>query len=91
MPLIPTSLETLTRFIYFSKYIRNSNNTLKYTAFLPNPKDNQTSIFRVSGLCESEIWNIADCDVTPKQTNTIKGRADINSDDFISTQLKLIP
>ena len=91
MPLIQYNSETLTRYIYFSKYIKSSNNTVKYTAFLPSPKDNQTSVFRVSGLSEIEIWNIAYCDVTPKQANILKGRADINSDDVINNSLKLIP
>ncbi len=91
MPLIQYNSETLTRYIYFSKYIRNSNNTVKYTAFLPSPKDNQTSVFRVSGLSKIEIWNIAYCDVTPNQNNTIKGRADVNSDDLSSNQLKFFP
>jgi hypothetical protein len=91
MPLVPTSSEILTRFIYFSKFIRSSNNTVRYAAFLPSPKDNQTSVFRVSGLSEGQIWNIADCDVTPTQTNTIKGRADINSDDLVNSKLEVIP
>jgi hypothetical protein len=91
MPLIPTGSETLARFVYFSKYIRSSNNTIRYAAFLPSPEDNQTSVFRVSELTETEIWNIADCDVTPKQTNTLKGRADIEAEDVRNSTLLLIP
>lgn len=84
MPLIPSNPEILTRYLYNSNYIRKSNQTVKWAAFMPNPKDNQTSVFRVSELSESEIWNIADCDVTPYQQNTIEGRANINSDDVIN-------
>ncbi|KRT66852.1 MAG: hypothetical protein XU11_C0003G0025 [Candidatus Dadabacteria bacterium CSP1-2] len=84
MPLIQSNPEVLTRYLYNSNYIRKSNQTVKWAAFMPNPKDNQTSVFRVLGLSESEIWNIADCDVTPYQQNTIKGRADINSNDVIN-------
>lgn len=91
MPLILRTSEELTRFIYFSKYIRSSNKTVKYSAFLPSPKDNQTSVFRISNISESQIWNIANCDVTPNQSHTLKARADIHSDDVVSRQLNLIP
>jgi hypothetical protein len=51
---------------------------------MPSPKDGQTSVFRVSGLSERQVWDIADCDVTPYQQNTIKGRADISSNELMS-------
>ena len=83
MPLIPSYPEILTRYLYNNNYIRTLRQTVKWAAFMPNPKDNQTSVFRVSGLSGKEIWNLADCEVTPYQQNTIKGRADIDSNDVI--------
>ncbi|MDA2921318.1 hypothetical protein MYX76_17805 [Desulfobacterota bacterium AH_259_B03_O07] len=87
MPLIQSNHEILTRYVYYSKYIKKLDRTVSWAAFMPNPKDNETSVFRVLGLSESEIWNIANCDVTPHQQNRIKGRADMNLDDVINIRV----
>lgn len=91
MPLIPNGKEKLARFVYSSSHIRNSNNSIRYTAFLPNPLDNQSSVFRISGILEPEIWNLADLYVTPNQSSTLKGRADINSENILKTGLRIMP
>lgn len=84
MPLIPSNSEVVARYIFFSKYIRSSNNTVKWSAFMPSEKDNETSVFRISGLSDQEIWKMANEEVVPNQTNTLKGRADIPSSDVMT-------
>ena len=91
MPEIPNHTYLIARYIYFSKYIKSSNQTVKYAAFLPNPIDNNTSVFRITGLSENDIWLIANTHVTPSQNNTLKGRADINTEDVICHDLGLEP
>ena len=91
MPELPNQTYLVSRYIYYSKYIKKSNLSVSYGAFMPNPMDNTTSVFKVSGLSESDIWQIAELYVTPMQSNTLKGRADINSGDVESQNLDLIP
>ena len=48
-------------------------------------------MFRITGLSENDIWLIANTHVTPSQNNTLKGRADINTEDVICHDLGLEP
>jgi hypothetical protein len=49
-----------------SRYLRQTNHyaasigRVKPRAFHPNPNDNKTSIFRVQGLTDREIWALGD-------------------------------
>ena len=51
--------EVLSRYILDKTHIRYSNRTVKYSAFLPAP-DGTTSVFRVSGLTEEQVWEVGD-------------------------------
>ncbi len=81
--------ETLSRFVLKERYIR-ANNTVKPAAFEPN-KNGETSVFRISGITNNEIWDIGDREVAPKRNRPILGRADINTAIVISNELKVIP
>jgi len=51
----------------------------------------ETSVFRTSGITESEIWNIGDREVSIRRSKPILGRADIRTNDVISKDLKVVP
>ena len=90
MPLIPDGPEILSRYIYYHRYIRPSDNTVKWGAFMPNSQ-NQTSVFRTSGLIEEIIWKIAECEVSSYYETSLKGRADIETVDVYNEELTLVP
>ncbi|MBT3881530.1 MAG: hypothetical protein HOF76_21115 [Candidatus Scalindua sp.] len=83
-------LEALSRFVLQKTYIR-ADNTIRPAAFLPNPKNGETSVFRISGITDNEIWAIGDSKVAPKQNRPILGRADINASIVLSNYLEIIP
>ncbi len=92
MPLIPDDSEVVARYVYQPNYIRRLTNTIKYSAFLPNrKKDNETSVYRVSRLPESEIWNLAEDNVTQYQNKPLLGRAELNIVDVKQCGLNVIP
>ncbi len=82
------SSENLTRYIFQKKYYRPSNNTVKYNAFLPNPNNGDTSVFRISNISDNEIWNIGK---TIRDDKIVIGRADIIASIVLSKNLKIIP
>ncbi|MCR4290926.1 MAG: hypothetical protein NUV86_11775 [Candidatus Scalindua sp.] len=81
--------ETLSRFILKEKYIR-ANNTVRHAAFMPN-KNDEVSVFRISGITDNEVWGIGDREVATEQGKPIFGRADIIASIVISKDLKVIP
>ncbi len=83
-------LETLSRFVVSNRWIR-ADNTVRHTAFLPNPKNGETSVFRISGITDNEIWAIGERKVALIQNKPILGRADIETSIVISKNLKVIP
>ena len=67
--------ETLSRFVVYKRWIR-ADNTVRSIAFTPN-KNGETSVFRIYGITDNEIWDIGDREVASKQNRPIHGRADI--------------
>ena len=49
--------EQIARYILSKRYFSTKNRTVKYGAYLPAP-DGETSVYRISGLSEEEIWEI---------------------------------
>ena len=82
--------ETLSRFVVYNRWIRSSINKVKYVAFTPDQKGD-TSVFRISGITNNEIWDIGDREVAPKRNRPILGRADVIASFVISKGLKVIP
>ncbi len=58
------SSETLSRFILQKKWYRTSDNSVRYAAFMPNPNNGETSVFRISGISDNEVWDIGDREVS---------------------------
>ena len=81
--------ETLSRFVLSRKWIR-ADSTVRHIAFTPDQKGD-TSVFRISGITNNEIWDIGDREVAPKRNLPILGRADVIASFVISKGLKVIP
>ncbi|WP_126457164.1 hypothetical protein [Sulfuriflexus mobilis] len=74
--------EPISRYIFNKRHFRRLKGTVEYGAFLPNPKNNETSVFRVKGLSEDRIWNIGFNHVAKDRIESLKSRADILSTDI---------
>ncbi len=81
--------ETLSRFVLSRKWIR-ADSTVRHIVFTPDQKGD-TSVFRISGITNNEIWDIGDREVAPKRNRPILGRADVIASFVISKGLKVIP
>lgn len=88
-PVDPT--ESLSRFILQKNWYSASFNRVKHAAFMPNPINGETSVFRTSGVTNSEIWNIGDREVSIKRGKPILGRADVIASSVLSRELQIIP
>jgi len=83
------SSEILARFIFSIRMYR-ADNSIRHTAFIPNPKNSETSVFRISDISDDEIWEIGDS-VGVIREKPILGRADITAAVVMSKDLKIIP
>ncbi len=86
-----TSSEVLSRFIMQTNWFSLSNNRVKYAAFMPNPKNGQTSVFRISGISDREVWEIGHREVGLKRDKPILGRADIAASCVLTKGLDVVP
>lgn len=89
MPVDPS--ETLSRFIFQKNWYGTSDYSVKYAAFMPNPKNGKTSVFRISDISDEEIWDIGDREVSVKRGKPILGRADIIAFVVMSKDLRIEP
>jgi len=80
--------ETLSRFIVSSRYIRNSNDTVKADAFIPHPNE-ELSVNRDKDATDEETWNVGSI-VAQKLERTLHGRADALAATYQSQQLTTI-
>ena len=83
--------ETLSRFILQKDWYRPSDNNVKHAAFMPNPKNGETSVFRISGISHKEVWDIGDREVAKIRSKPILGRADISASNVMAKDLKVLP
>jgi len=81
--------EILSRFVVYKRWIR-ADNTVRPIAFTPN-KNGETSVFRIYGITDKEIWDIGDYEVASKQNRPIHGRADIIASKIFLHELNVIP
>ena len=88
-PITPS--EVLSRFIMQTNWYKLSDNCVRYAAFMPNPKNGETSVYRISGISDREVWEIGDREVGLKRDKPILGRADICASFVITKGLNLVP
>jgi hypothetical protein len=86
--------ETASRFIFNKKHFSVEKGRVKYAAFLPNiNKENgeyETSIFRITGLSESDIWSVGRY-VEKLRSQTLRARGDLKVQSIINSGLEVIP
>jgi len=85
------SKELLARYIVSSRWIRNSDNTVKPEAFIPHPYPN-LSVTRHAGISIEQMWEIGKR-IVSKNNRTLHGRADVSVGSFRKQKLgfELIP
>jgi hypothetical protein len=81
--------ENVARFILYSKWVRNSDQTVKPDAFIPHPYPD-LSVTRHIGLSQEELWQIGKT-VAEKRPATLYGRADLNKRSILRRNLQAIP
>ena len=84
------STENISRFVFSSKHIRKSDNTVKYAAFLSRV-DGDTSVFRTSGLSGEMIFEIVQNVFQDGEIERYKGRADLKASVIFNKGLSVIP
>ncbi len=73
--------EVLARYILTKRYYNPTDQSVKRQVFMPvrNQQTSilETSVYRVLGLPDKEIWNIGEREVAQKSHRNLHGRADI--------------
>ena len=88
--------EKITRFIRYSSHFSIATNRVKPDAFLPHKKSVDISVFRISGLndsqelSESEIWEIGREHVQTED-RPIKARANFLASNVYDSNLEVVP
>lgn len=70
--------EILSRFVIDRKHIDKSKKVVKPEAFLPRGDPPMTSVFRIRGLVETEVWGIGVA-VAVRRGRELKARADFEA------------
>lgn len=79
--------EDLCRYIFSSNHV--SATKVKYAAFLPD-KNGETSVFRISGCTENEIWDIGINHVAKLSGRILKARGDFAASHVRKSSLDVI-
>lgn len=79
--------EVLARYIFSRSQYSSSNQTVKYTAFIP-PPEKRLSVFRISDLTEDEIFTIGD-NIGILRSKSCVGRADIRATAVVESALSI--
>lgn len=89
--MLAESVETLARFIMQRNWLRTSDNTVKHAAFMPNPQNGETSVFRIDGISDQDVWQIGDHEVAARRGKPLLGRADIPALNVMAKDLQIVP
>jgi hypothetical protein len=74
-----------------TNWYKPSDNCARYAAFMPNPKNRETSVYRILGISDKEIWEIGDREVGQNRGKPILGRADVGASFVIKKGLNVVP
>ena len=81
--------EDLTRYILNHHYIR-SNKTVRWNALIPN-RDGETSVYRITGISDTEIFEIGEMFVANLIGKPLLGRTDIGVLKIFKQRLNVRP
>jgi hypothetical protein len=87
LPPDPAPSELTSRYLRQSNHYSASSGRVKPRASHPAPNDHKTSIFRVLGLTDSEIWALGDTAITLPPGSTLLARAELSVDQITATGL----
>ena len=82
--------EKLARFIFSKSHFSVTNKEVKFKAFTPPLNSDNLSVFRISGLSDSEVWTIGR-EYVQREGRSIKARADLSASDVYENKLEVIP
>lgn len=82
--------EDISRYILNKSCFSSQNRRVKYSAFLP-ASNGETSVFRITGLLDYEIWEIGHREVAQKRGKPLLGRADISALHVLEEGLRMKP
>jgi len=82
--------ERLSRFLHYRRHFKNG---IKPEAFMPNPKTNDTSIYRTHSLEEDVVWSIGHRYVGERGSDArpILARADLLAEKVFEQELNIEP
>lgn len=87
----PTPDEVTSRYLRHSNQYAASNGRVKPHALHPAPADHKTSVFRVQGLIESEIWSLGDAHVRDPSGSELRARAELLVSQIVDVGLQVEP
>ena len=87
----PANDESVSRFIFSSRFFSATKSQVKGKAFEPSDRDNSTSVFRIIGLTEEQIWYLGHHFVAQNRTSSLRARADVSVSVINNLQLRLVP
>ncbi len=82
--------EPIARYIFSKSHISRSIGKPKAAAYLPNPKNQETSVFRTMHLKLQDVFDIGNS-VGKKRNQSLKGWGSIVSKDVLKTGLNITP
>ena len=90
IPEIVRDDESIVRYIFDSKHFHKPKNAVKPDAFLPHGNPLETSVFRVDGLIDEDIWHIGSS-IAQKRERSLKARANFEARAISGTPLRFDP
>ena len=81
--------EVTSRFLRQSGHYTASTHRVAPHAFHPAPSDHKTSLFRVQGLAERQIWELGDAYVILLPGNALRARAELSVAQITSVGLRV--
>lgn len=85
------SNEVVARYLLSSSDYSVNNSRVKSRALEPSPSDQCTSVFRIDGLTENEIWDMGTRFVAEARARRVHARADIVVSNILNLKLSILP
>jgi hypothetical protein len=87
----PAPDEVTSRYLRHSNQYAPSNGRVKPHALHPAPADHKTSVFRVQGFIESEIWSLGDEHILNPSGSELRARAELLVAQILGVDLQVEP
>lgn len=82
--------EKLTRFIFSKRHFSIEKEVVKYGAFMPPPDSADLSVFRISSVADSKVWEIGR-DYVQTEERRLKARGDLSVAVVYENRLEVAP